>query len=289
MSRERAHGRGILHRRAWLLGGAVAAGMFLLALYVAVLWARLPSVAGLGAVGAPPPTAFMRGSGCARVAVVYRPLAEIDPRLGCAVVWAEDARFFRHDGVDRQELGGVMRTGWHAGRLGRGASTIPMQLAKNLFLSPARTPTRKLAEILLARRLVARYDRLRVLELYLNTAELAPCVYGAEAGARHYFGHGTEVLDGAEATFLAALLPRPGHPPGSLADDRTGLQRKQRRLLELMRHGGLLSTREAMDAVKEVVLLWLGGWAGHASAAPEPAPQSWYARECGTDWTWPSP
>lgn len=264
----------------WLAGMIVGGGL-LLVLYAAVVWLRLPDVAKL-AEGDPGPTAFMLIDACDEPARTYRPLGEIDPRVGCAMVWAEDWRFFRHDGVDSRALKGAMQTNWRAGSWRLGGSTIPMQLARNLFLSRARTPSRKLSEIVLARRLVSHHTRERLLELYLNSVELAPCVYGVEAGARHYFGHGADTLDPAEATFLAAMLPRPSRRPGAYDADRAALVRRQQELLTLLARARLIR-RADLRAARQVVLAgWRDGWAGHQPSVAGPAPPSWYERACGT-------
>ncbi len=77
---------------------------------------------------------------------------------------------------------------WEEGKKLRGASTITQQLAKNLWLSPSRNPLRKVKEAMLTRQLEEKLSKQRILELYLNVAELGPGVYGVEAGARKYFG-----------------------------------------------------------------------------------------------------
>ncbi len=91
----------------------------------------------------------------------------------------------------------------------RGASTITQQLARNLWLSPSRSPVRKLEEAILTRQLEVYLGKRRILELYLNVVELGPGIYGAEAAARHYFDKPAARLDAWEAALLAASLPRP--------------------------------------------------------------------------------
>jgi len=271
-----------MRRTLTLLLGGVAMFVLLAALYIGVLWLRLPDIGGLGDRGDPGQSEFMRTSSCDTIEFQYRPLDDIDPRLGCALVWAEDLHFFHHDGVDWAALRNAARANWDAGRILRGASTIPMQLARNLYLTPSRVYSRKLREIFLAHRLIERYQRLRLLEVYLNVVEWAPCVYGAEAAARHYFGHGARKLDVAEATFLAAMVPRPGSPPGTVRGDRTRLQQKQRRIITNFVAGGLVSRADSREALQGVVGLWHRGWRGHASAVAAAAPRSWYRRDCGT-------
>src|SRR6267143_2517694 len=112
----------------------------------------------------------------------------ISPSLKRAVLVAEDAAFWQHDGVDYAELQKSIELDWARGQLLRGASTITQQLAKNLYLSPSRNPLRKLRELIIARRLEAELKKARILELYLNVIEWGDGIYGVEAAARTYFG-----------------------------------------------------------------------------------------------------
>lgn len=275
------HGLGTV---LFAFGSGLMALALLLGVYLAVAWLRLPSVDAVGDTGDPGPTAFMRGDRCAAANTQrhYVPLGQIDPRLACAVVWSEDWRYFRHDGVDVTALKGALRTNWKAKQWRLGGSTIPMQLARNLFLSRSRTVTRKLKEIVLARRLVARYDKLRLLEVYLNAAEWAPCVYGVDAAARHYFGHSARVLDPGEATFLAAMLPRPTIPPGDTRADRAKLARRQHQLLLLLRRAGVLSRDELRIGRVEISVAWRTKWANHRAQVSQPGAKNLLKRYCGS-------
>ncbi|HEY3353552.1 MAG TPA: biosynthetic peptidoglycan transglycosylase, partial [Polyangia bacterium] len=95
------------------------------------------------------------------------------------------------------------------GRIEKGASTITQQLAKNLFLTPARTIGRKLEEAVIAWRLEQVLPKKRILELYLNAIELGPGIYGVAEAAQHYFGKDPAKLLPLEAAHLAALAPNP--------------------------------------------------------------------------------
>jgi monofunctional biosynthetic peptidoglycan transglycosylase len=103
---------------------------------------------------------------------------------------------------------------WGERKAPGGASTLTQQLAKNLFLSPARNPWRKAKEALLTRQLERRLSKRRILELYLNVVELGPGVWGVEPAARRYFGKSAAAVSGHQAAQLAAALPRPSqwHP-----------------------------------------------------------------------------
>ncbi len=112
----------------------------------------------------------------------------ISPNLTRAVLVAEDAAFWEHDGVDYDELQKSIELDWARGQLVRGASTITQQLAKNLYLSPSKNPLRKFRELIIARRLEAELNKTRILELYLNVIEWGDGIYGIEAAAQAYFG-----------------------------------------------------------------------------------------------------
>jgi monofunctional glycosyltransferase len=136
------------------------------------------------------------------------PMARISPWLRRAVINSEDARFYEHDGFDVAETEAALEEAAERGRLGRGASTITQQLAKNLWLGEERTLWRKLREYFLARRLEDLGKR-RVLELYLNVAEWGDGIYGAEAAARAWFNKPAVELAPEESAVLAAMLPAP--------------------------------------------------------------------------------
>jgi monofunctional biosynthetic peptidoglycan transglycosylase len=142
---------------------------------------------------------------------------QISPSLKKAVLVSEDAKFWTHDGIDYAELRNALQQDWASRRLLRGASTLTQQLAKNLYLTPARTPSRKFSELLLTRRLEATLTKSRIFELYLNVVEWGDGIWGAEAAARAYFGVSAAALSPAEAALLAGALinPRaysPAHP-----------------------------------------------------------------------------
>ena len=144
----------------------------------------------------------------ARRAQQWVPMARISPWLRRAVVNSEDARFYEHDGFDMVETEAALEQAAERGRLGRGASTITQQLAKNLWLGEERTLWRKLREYFLARRLEDLGKR-RVLELYLNVAEWGEGIYGAEAAAHAWFNKPAVELSPEESAVLAAMLPAP--------------------------------------------------------------------------------
>jgi monofunctional biosynthetic peptidoglycan transglycosylase len=198
-----------------------------------VSYLRLPSVAQLERLekSAPPRSSLMeerlsqaRSDGAdLHVHHQFVPLARISPVLQRAVVLSEDASFWVHDGVDWTELRRAVATSWERRELGRGASTITMQLARNLYLSDERSLLRKAKEIVVAQRLEEALPKRRLLELYLNYAEWGPGVFGAEAAARAHFDKSAAALDAGEAAVLAAMLPAPrqwspAHPTPRLVE-----------------------------------------------------------------------
>lgn len=134
------------------------------------------------------------------------PLQRISPNLIRAVIAAEDQRFCQHRGVDWVELNAVLED---EDGPSRGASTLTMQTAKNVFLWPGRSYLRKGLEIPLAMAIDLVWQKQRVIEVYLNVAEWGEGVFGAEAAAQTYFGKSAAALTPAEAARLAGALPNP--------------------------------------------------------------------------------
>jgi len=160
------------------------------------------------------------------------PLSRISPHLQRAVIVAEDASFFVHEGFDWEGIRDAAMYNLEAGEMKRGGSTITQQLAKNLYLSSERSLLRKAREALITRSLEHRLPKHRILELYLNVAEWGRGVYGAEAAARHHFEKSADDLTEEEAAWLAAILPSPQrYDPLRYT---TALTRRQQRILRWM-------------------------------------------------------
>lgn len=136
------------------------------------------------------------------------PIEQISPQLVYAVMMSEDAKFCSHSGIDWDALNAVIEDALE-GEPTRGASTIPMQTAKNLFLWQNRSFLRKIIEVPLALYIDAVLPKKRIMEIYLNIAEWAPGVYGAEAAARHHFNRSAARLSLNQAALLAVTLPNP--------------------------------------------------------------------------------
>lgn len=156
----------------------------------------------------PAPSTLMLGRWLALrpVARDWVPLSQISPHLIRAVIAAEDQRFCSHRGVDWGELNAVLQD---EDGPSRGASTLTMQTAKNLFLWPGRSYLRKGLELPIALAIDLAWPKRRVIEVYLNIAEWGDGVFGAEAAAQRHFGKPAARLTPAEAARLAGALPNP--------------------------------------------------------------------------------
>lgn len=155
----------------------------------------------------------------------WRPLDEISPRLVRAVIAAEDAKFCEHRGFDFDAIEKAYESN-AKGRKLRGGSTISQQTAKNVFLWPGRSYVRKGLEAYFTVLIEVIWGKPRIMEVYLNSIEWGPGVYGAEAAARKNFGVGADQLSAAQAARLAAILPSPlkwrAAQPGPYVKRRSG-------------------------------------------------------------------
>jgi monofunctional glycosyltransferase len=176
----------------------------------------------------------------------WTPYSRISPNLKRAVLVAEDAAFWEHEGVDYDELQKSIELDWTRGLM-RGASTITQQLAKNLYLSPSRNPIRKFRELIIARRLEAELDKARIFEIYLNVIEWGDGIWGAEAAARTYYGVPSAALGASQAALLAGAIinPRLLNP----AEPTPRLLRRQQIILKRM--GGVTPPEPAKQLPPE--------------------------------------
>jgi len=144
-----------------------------------------------------------------RVEQVWVPLSRISPHLQLAVIVAEDGRFCTHHGIDWSGIQDAIQDAETLDDV-RGGSTITQQVAKNLFLWQGRSFVRKALEVPLALWIDLVLSKRRILEIYLNVAEMGPQgEFGAEAGARRAFGRPARDLTAYQAALLAASLPNP--------------------------------------------------------------------------------
>jgi monofunctional biosynthetic peptidoglycan transglycosylase len=162
----------------------------------------------------------------------WLPYAKISVHLKRALVASEDDLFVHHSGFDWEGIRKAMQRNQQRGKIVAGGSTISQQLAKNLFLSPDKTPWRKAEEAIATVMLETFWSKRRIFEVYLNVIEWGNGVFGAEAAARHYYGIGAGQLSPEQAARLAGMVPSPrfyDRNPGA-----PGLARKAEVILERM-------------------------------------------------------
>jgi monofunctional glycosyltransferase len=214
-----AAGRRRLRRLAWGVAALGVSGVLIACvalLDMAWTWVTHRDRVAALAAAVPGRTAYMdrrAREGRPPAAVGWVPLDSLPPPVVCAVVASEHANFFRNGALDwgnqRELLHRLLR-----GDLTRGASGIPQQLARNLFLSPDRTARRKLREYVLAFQLSRTLSHDRMLELYLNLVEWGEGTWGVDAGSRRLFGRAPGELTPTEAILLANVLPAPARGLG---------------------------------------------------------------------------
>jgi monofunctional biosynthetic peptidoglycan transglycosylase len=230
--------------------GAAAAGLCLLGYYALTV----PDVRPLATID-PTTTAFIelrarqarRAGRAPRRVQRWAPYAGISESLKRAVLLAEDSAFWRHEGVDVEQLKESIEVNLEHMEFVRGGSTITQQLAKNLYLSPSRNPLRKLRELFIARRMERVLSKRRILELYLNVIEWGDGVYGAEAAARTYFRKPAFAVSSVEAALLAGAIVNP-----RLLDPANPTPRLRRRQRMILRRMGALGAPRPPPNVEPV-------------------------------------
>jgi penicillin-binding protein 1A len=194
-----------------------------------------------------------------RAFTIYReqrlevPLTRISPHLARAIVAVEDQRFYEHGGIDLVRVAGAAFNNVRKGARAQGGSTLTQQLARNSFLNAEKTYTRKLKELVLARRIEAEFSKDQILELYLNKVYFGAGLYGAEAAALGYFGKPAAELSLAEAALLAGLVKSPSAYAPTV--DLARATSRRNLVLTVMRDAGVISPTEHAKAVREPVVL----------------------------------
>jgi penicillin-binding protein 1A len=233
-----------LAKRPWLftvfilgsLGTLAGIAVLLLAL---VLWPTLPSIDNIGEDKLKIPLRVYSAEGRLigefgeekRIPV---DIGEVPKDLIHAIIATEDKNFYSHWGVDFRGIARAMVANLISGRKGQGASTITMQVARNFFLSPKRTYTRKFKEMLLAFKLEGNFTKDQILELYLNKIYLGQRAYGFAAAAKIYYGKKLNELELPEMAMLAGLPKAPSRD-NPISNPENALDRRNhvlRRLLE---------------------------------------------------------
>lgn len=181
------------------------------------------------------PLMLIRAAGGSGLEHDWMPMSQISPHLARAVIASEDTLFCDHGGFDWAAIEGAFADNEEGSRL-RGGSTISQQTAKNAFLWPDRSWTRKGAEAWFTLLIETLWPKSRILEVYLNIVEWDDGVYGAEAAARHHFKKPASALTRREAALLAVVLPNPRNwspnPPGAYVARRAGIIERRMAVVE---------------------------------------------------------
>lgn len=236
--------------RVRLVKRIIKVGALLFLLAVAWLLLTAPLSRSLGPVAAPSLTILSaEGEPIARRgAIIGEPVdvMRLPPHVGQAFVAIEDRRFFRHVGIDPWGIGRAMARNVREGRVREGASTITQQLARTSFLSPARTPTRKAREALIALWLEAWLTKEEILSRYLSNVYFGDNVYGLRAAARHYFNVAPEELTLEQSAMLAAVV----NAPSRLAptENLDGARARARLVLREMVEAGFITKARLASA-----------------------------------------
>jgi monofunctional glycosyltransferase len=176
------------------------------------------------------------------------PLSRISPYVVKAVIIAEDDKFWLHEGFDFEAMQKALEKDFQKKKFQAGGSTISQQLAKNIYLSPSKNPVRKIKEAILTWRMERRLTKKRIIELYLNVAELGDGIFGIEAAAQNYYGKHASALNAHEAAALASVLPNPSRfkPNGA----SRYVENKSERIYRIMLRRGIVIP-EFEEVIKE--------------------------------------
>ena len=162
------------------------------------------------------------------------PLDEISPSLSLAVMASEDANFLKHNGFDFKAIEqAAMRNMKHPEKRKMGASTISQQTAKNVFLWPGRSWTRKGLEVYFTALIEVMWGKERIMEVYLNSIEMGDGIYGADAVAEQHFNTTANDLTKAQCALIAATLPNPRR--FNSANPSNYMKKRQKRILHEMK------------------------------------------------------
>ncbi|MBD1844072.1 penicillin-binding protein 1A [Cyanobacteria bacterium FACHB-63] len=181
------------------------------------------------------------------------PLNSISPHLKRAVLAIEDSYFYSHSGVNVGAIGRATVANFTTGRTVEGGSTVTMQLVKNLFLSPKRALSRKVAEAVLALRIEQIFKKDQILEMYLNQVYWGHNTYGAQTAARSYFNKDAANLSLAESAMMAGLIQSP--EALSPFADMKAAKARQADVLNRMRELGWITASEEATARKYPIKL----------------------------------
>lgn len=183
------------------------------------------------------------------------PYAGISKFMEVAVLTTEDGGFHRHHGFDHEAIKNSIRENLRKKKFVRGASTISMQLAKNLYLDRGKNLSRKLQEAVLTMYLEQELTKEQIMELYLNVVEFGPMVYGVGQAARHYFSTGAKDLSLGQALYIASIMPNPKvqhfGAGGAIAPQWMAYLQK---LMKIARDRSRVSDEEMEEGLRETVI-----------------------------------
>ena len=180
-------------------------------------------------------------------------LDQVSPELKRAVLAIEDSHFYQHQGINPNSIGRAFLVNWQQGEVVEGASTVTMQLVKNLFLSRERTFNRKLAEAVLAIRVEQIFNKDQVLEMYLNNIYWGHNNYGVQTAAESYFNKSASDLNLAEGAMMAGLIQAPEEYSPFINYQET--KRRQKLVLARMRELGWITAAEEQEAAGQPLLV----------------------------------
>jgi 1A family penicillin-binding protein len=214
-----------------VLGTLTLAAVVFLAAGLWLLARGLPDAGAIGRMGEMDEATAVYDEHDAPAFTIYKeqridvPLDEMSPLLVHAITSIEDQRFYDHPGFDVMRIASAAVGNVLHRRLAQGASTITQQLARQSFLKPERTLTRKLRELILAERIERRYTKQQILELYLNKVYFGDGLYGVEAASRGFFGKHASELSLPEAALLAGLVKSPSSYAPTVSIERAKARR----------------------------------------------------------------
>jgi penicillin-binding protein 1A len=235
----------------------VLSGLLLIGVALAVAYPNLPDIGGLTDYRPKLPLRVLSSDGVllgefGEERRIYTPIAQIPKVMQEAVLAIEDARFYRHSGVDYLGVARAALAQFNRAK-SQGASTITMQVARNFYLSTEKTFTRKIYEILLALKIERQLSKPQILEVYMNQIFLGQRAYGFAAAADIYFGKALADLTVAEAAMLAGLPQAPSaYNPVSNPKRAT---RRQQYIIDRMESNGFITEEQAIAARAEVLKL----------------------------------
>ena len=239
-----------------LAASAVLAGVLVAAIALAVSYPNLPEISSLTDYRPKLPMRIFSADGVllgefGEERRNFVPIAEIPKVMQDAVLAVEDARFYKHSGVDYV---GALRAGlanFGEGHGSQGASTITMQVARNFYLSTEKTFTRKIYEMLLSLKIESLLSKEQILEVYMNHIALGQRAYGFASASEIYFGKPLKDITIAEAAMLAGLPKAPSANNPIVNPDRA--LRRQRHVIDRMLENGFISAEQHDAALKQVL------------------------------------